>query len=155
LSVASTLRRGDTHVADSTLALHGEQCGQVVLPVEQVVYLQQIEPRDAPQRAGFFDLLWPPRAGGDPDLGRRKQRRGPTQLGESVADDTLRGAVHRRGVDEAATLLEEGAHHGGALVAQLRVVAYVEGDPAPQADDGDLLAAGRDRLGEGGGAAQG
>jgi hypothetical protein len=59
---------------------------------------------------------------------------------QAVTDHVLRRAIHGRRVDEAPAGLEEVAHHLGALVTQAAVVADIEGDPAAQADHGNLFA---------------
>ena len=69
-----------------------------------------------------------------------------SDAGEAVADHRFGRAVHRRGIDQRAATIEEGLHHLGAGGAQLFVAADIEGDPGAQADGGNLLTRGRDRL---------
>src|SRR5215467_10442784 len=67
------------------------------------------------------------------------------ELAEAIADDFLRRAVHRRGVDQTPSFLEKGAHDLGARIARRGVVADVERDPAAEPDGRKRLAARRDR----------
>ena len=114
------------------------------LPGDEVVDLHEVEARHAPEAARLLDLRRSVRGGRGPDLLGGKQRLGPAELFEPVADHRLRGAVHRRGIDHAPACLEEGGHHVGAFVAQHRIVADIEGDPGAEPDRRDRLAGGGD-----------
>ena len=74
LAVPPALRRRDADVAQAALAFHREQRRQVLLPCEQVMNLQQVEARNAPQPAGLFDLPGAAGARADPHLVGREQR---------------------------------------------------------------------------------
>ena len=74
----------------------------MLVPGEQIVDLQQVEPWHAPEPAGGFDLRWATRAGRRPDLVGGEEAWRWLELGEAVADDVLRRAIHRRGVDHVA-----------------------------------------------------
>jgi hypothetical protein len=81
----------------------------VLLPGEEIVDLQQIESRHAPESSGGFDLVRPAGTGGDPDLVGREQAWRPIELGETVTNHLLGRAVHARGIDQASAGIEEGA----------------------------------------------
>src|SRR5262249_32820002 len=71
-AVSAPFRGGDSYIADPAGGLHGEQRPQVLLPGEEIVDLQQIEARYAPESSGGFDLVRAAGTGGDPDLVGRK-----------------------------------------------------------------------------------
>src|SRR5438067_11045517 len=48
------LRGGDPHITEPAAGLHGEQRPQMLLPGEEIVDLQQIEARHAPESAEGF-----------------------------------------------------------------------------------------------------
>src|SRR5262249_45054067 len=73
-----------------------------------------------------------------------EELRGVSELVEAVSDDLLRGAIHGRGVDQTPARGEEGPHDLGAGIAPGRVVADVEGNPAPEPDQRQAFAARRD-----------
>ena len=140
-------------VAEPALRFHRLQHRQMSLPGEQVVHLQQVEAPDPPVGPRILDLAGAARRG--PYLVGRKEGCRPADAGETVADDRLGRAVHGRRVDQSATLAKERAHHRGALVAQLGVVADVEGDPAAQSHDRQPLAGGGNRAGDEAGLTEG
>ena len=148
LLMAPPLRCRDPHIADSTRRLHREQGLEMGFPRQEIMHLQQVESSNAPVSPGLLDLLGSFRPRRGPHLVGRKQGRGHAELGQAVADHRLGGTVHRRRVDQAAAHREECPHHGGTFVAQLGVLPHVERDPAAQPDHGQLLTAGRNRLGE-------
>ena len=73
-------RRRDADVAEPARRPSCEQRGQVLLPGEQIVHLQEIEARHAPVLARGFDLRRPARAGRDPHLVGREQRSAAAEL---------------------------------------------------------------------------
>src|SRR5262245_31757296 len=101
----------------------------MLLPGEEIVDLQQIEARYAPESAGGFDLV----------VGREQAWR-PIELGETVTNHLLGRAVHGRGIDQASPGIKEGAHHLRAGVAHDRFAPDIEGDPAAEPDRGQLFA---------------
>src|SRR5262249_38823822 len=139
-AVSAPFRGGDSYIADPAGGLHGEQRPQVLLPGEEIVDLQQIEARYAPESSGGFDLVRAAGTGGDPDLVGRKQARRPIELGEAITNHLLGRAIHGRGIDQASAGIKEGAHHLRAGVARDRVVADIESDPAAEPDCGQLFA---------------
>src|SRR5947208_10223498 len=147
-AVPTPFRGGDSYIAEPADRLHREQRPQMLLPGEEIVDLQQIEPRHAPESAGGFDLVRAAGAGGDPDLVGRKQARRLVELGETVSNHLLGRAVHRRRIDQAPAGVEEGAHHLRAGVARDRVVADIEGDPTAEPHLGQLFAGRGYRLAE-------
>ena len=148
LLVPATFRRRDPHVPQSPRFLHREESRQVLLPRHQVVDLQQVEARNAPEPARLLDLAGSARARGDPDLAGREELRRTADPVPAVADDFLRGAVHRRRVDQPPAVVKEGAHDFGAGLTPCGVVADVERDPAAEADERQTLRARRDGPGE-------
>src|SRR5262245_6094660 len=139
-AVPAPFRGGDPYIAEPAGGLHGEQRPQMPLPGEEIVDLQQIEARHAPEASGGFDLVRAAGTGGDPDLVGRKQARRSVELGETVPNHLLGRAVHRRGIDQAPARIEERSYHVRADVARDRVVADIEGDPAAEPDRGQLFA---------------
>ena len=76
LGVAAAFGGGDPDIAQLPIRLHGEQRLEVPLPGDQIVHLEQIEPRHAPVRARLLDLIWPDRRRvRDPDLVGREHAR--------------------------------------------------------------------------------
>ena len=76
LAVPPSFRGRDPDVAQAAFGLHGKQHRQVLLPRQEVVYLQQVEARNAPALPRCFDLLGTARARADPHLVGREQVRG-------------------------------------------------------------------------------
>src|SRR5919197_2958273 len=140
VAVAAPFRGGDPYIAEPPGSLHGEQRPQMLLPGEEIVDLQQIEARHAPEPTGGFDLVRTAGAGGDPDLVCRKQARRRVELGETVPNHLLGRAVHGRGIDQASAGIEKGAHHLRTGIARDRVLADIESDPAAEPDQGQLFA---------------
>jgi hypothetical protein len=136
----AALGRGDADVAQPPFPLHRQQQRQVLFPRQQVMHLQQIETRHAPQLARRLDLRHATRAAADPDLVGRKQPRRFDRL-HGLTDHILGRSVHGRRIDQPAATGKELAHHVGRLTAALRVAADVERDPAAKADDGELFTA--------------
>ena len=105
-------------------------------PGDQVVDLHELEPGHAPKAARPFNLGRTLLGRGSPNLVCGEEVfRAPDAL-QRMADYRLGGAVHGRGIDQAATRLEEGRRHFAACRAQLRVFAHVEGDPGAHAHGG-------------------
>ena len=148
VAMAASFRGGDPDIADLAGRFHGEQRFQVLFPRQQIVHLQQIEARHAPVSARGFDLAGAAAARGDPDLFGREQARRLLQLVEAISDHLLRRPVHRRQVDHAPAILEEGPHDLRAGIARDDVIADIECDPGAEPDHGHCLAARRYRLGE-------
>ena len=135
----------DAEVADAALFLPGAQRRELRLPVDQVVDLHQVDAVGAKELdrpfhlrdAGFTSAR--PHLGGDERLVACLHRR------QHVADDALRGAVHRRGIDDRAAVGEQDPQHfdqrrpvGGAR-------SDVEGPPRAAADDRQRFAGRRNR----------
>src|SRR5262245_21355651 len=75
-AVPAPFRGGDPHIAEPAGGLHGEQRRRMFLPGEEIVDLQQIEARNAPESAGGFELCGAGVDGGKSDLvGRGQERR--------------------------------------------------------------------------------
>src|SRR5207244_6288100 len=68
LTVPAPFRGGDPYIAQPAGGLHGEQRPQMLLPGEEIVNLQQIEARHAPESAGGFEVGRAAEAGRAPDL---------------------------------------------------------------------------------------
>ena len=132
----AAVRGGDPDMTQPAGGLHLEQGFEIRLPVDEVVDLQQVEAFDAPQPGGFRDLRGPAIRRG-PDLVGREHRGGMSETAETVADHGLCGAVHRRTVDDTAAFLDKGGHDRRAPVAQFRIGAHIERDPAAEPDRGD------------------
>ena len=79
-AVPAPFRGGDPYIAEPSGGLHGEQRPQMLLPGEEIVDLQQIEARHAPESAGGFNLVRAAGARGEPDLVGRKRVGGPLSL---------------------------------------------------------------------------
>jgi hypothetical protein len=88
-----------------------------------------------PLLARRFYLSRPARPRRGPHLIGRKQRPGLAELVEPIPDHPLRGAVHRRGVDQPAAAIKEVPYDLSTGGARRFVIAHVEGDPAAEADD--------------------
>ena len=80
LLVAPPLRGRDAHVAQPALRLHGEQGREMLLPRQEVVHLEQVEPPDAPAGPGLLDLLRAPRPGEIQTLSAEKRPEGLPSL---------------------------------------------------------------------------
>ena len=146
LAMAATFGRRDADVANLALRLHLEQLLQVPLPRDEIVHLHKVKARHAPIAARLLDLHLAACDARDPDLVGREEMPWIAELFEPVADGALCGAVHRRRIDDASAGLEERRHYSRAFLKQLRVVAHVERDPAPQSDDRQSFACLRNRL---------
>src|SRR5438874_9747213 len=102
------------------------------LPVEQVVDMQEIEARYAPELERALELHPAERLAEGPDLGRGEEP-GMRYLPEHAADHGFRITVHRRGIDHRAAALEEGRKHRYQGARSRAVRRHVERDPAPHA----------------------
>ena len=146
IAVTPSLGGGDADVAHTPLRLHRLQRLEMGIPIEEVVDLHEIETLHTPELARILHLVDAERLEQGPHLAGGEERTLVLDAGEAVADHPFGRAIHRRRIDQAPATIEEGLHHLGAGGAQLFVAADIEGDPGPQADGGNLLTRGRDRL---------
>jgi len=145
-AMAPALGGGDADVAHASLRLHLLQRLDVSAPVEQVVDLHEIEPLDAPVFAGGLHLVHAERLEQGPHLAGGKESGPILDAREAVADYRFGRPIHGRGIDQAPAAVEEGLHHLRTRGAQPFVIADIKGDPGSQANGGNLLARGWDRL---------
>ena len=141
--MAPPVRGGHADIAHAPGFLVGEQRLEMPLPGQHIVDLHEVEPLDAPQRPRTVHLTGTQHGERRPDLGRREQRHVAQSL-QPIADDRLRRAVHRRGIDHGPTGGEEFPQHLDPPVPPLPILADVEGDPRTHPDRGQQFARGRD-----------
>ena len=135
----------DAEIADAAGRLPLSQCPEVRSPVEEIVDLDQVEPRGAQPLERLLHLRRAGVASARPDLRGQEELVGDRELGGEVADDRFGRAVHRRGVDHATAHLDEVPEH----VFQGRPLGWraadVEHAPRAEPDRGNRLAGRRNR----------
>src|SRR5262245_8242867 len=146
IAMPPSLGGGDADVAHTPLRLHRLQCFDVGAPIEKVMDLHQIETLHTPEPARILHLVDSKLLERGPHLAGREERTLVFDAGEAVADHRFGRTIHRRRIDQAPAPIEKGLHYLGAGGAEIFVTADIEGDPGSQADDRNLLTAGRDRL---------
>ena len=144
--VLAIVRGGGAEIADALGRLEFAQLRELRLDILQVVHGNQVE-RPALQMAErLLDLLPAGVTPGCPQLGGEEYGRRWLQVREELADHRLRIAIRRRRVDHRPAQLEERAkavaQRGQLRLAGCTLIAACGAD----ADDGNGLATGRDRL---------